>query len=396
LRNLNIAISNDVAKMMTYVGSVVAYNHGLRASEYAHCVSEGTTDHSIKEEDVYFEASERGVVTRITPHDLNPYVTLPCCTTEEARSFARGGTVKYLAVQKGHRRGVFANPAEFSESTRGYPGAVSNVFTNRSKAAEFCRDPTVDRRPTTPFSSVQRVHMLLRSSKAQKDGHVRRLVLQRGDDVFLNGSIQPNLERQLMQDLFTFCSMANFDPSDGQRPLFSRRRNLRVLLLNRFMVSEALKAAAVHFGLDETLFSSHCHRIAAASVLSQHGYGEEDIRKFIGWAGRSSLLYERDFSNRPSTLRLASSGTTMSLQDVAALVPPRRHAARYIASQAAPSQQPRQEVVRRPAVSLPTPPTRVHPIPTRRCHSRLCRSLEQTGVDEEGTLIKTMKRSAGT
>ena len=128
--------------------------------------------------------------------------------------------------------------------------------------------------------------------------------------------------------------MASFDPTDGTRPLFSRRKNLRVLLLNRSMVSEALKAAATHFGMDESLFSSHCHRIAAASVLSQHGYGEEDIRKFIGWAGRSSLLYERDFANRPSTLRLAAGGTSLSLQDVQAMVPPRRHAAHLLTSAA--------------------------------------------------------------
>ena len=318
---------DDVAMMMVYVGSVVAYNHGLRASEYAHCASEGATDHSIKEEDVYFESSALGAVTRIMPHDLNPYVTLPCCSTEEARLCALRGKVRYLAVKRGHQRGVFADPHTFAEATRGYEGAISAVFTNRGKAAEFCRDPVADKRSLVSFSSIQRVHMLLRSSKAQKDGHVRRLVLQRGEDVLINGVLQPNQERQLMHDLYTLCSMANFDPTDGQRPLFSRRRQLRVLLLNRFMVSEALKAAATHFGLDEGLFSSHCHRIAAASVLSQHGYGEEDIRKFIGWAGRSSLLYERDFANRPSTLRMAQSGTVMSLQDVEALVPPRRHAA---------------------------------------------------------------------
>ncbi len=105
-----------------------------------------------------------------------------------------------------------------------------------------------------------------------------------------------------------------------------------------------------------------CSVATAASALSQAGYAEEDIRKFIGWCGKVSLRYERDF-DRPSTLGLAQAGRAMSLRDIHALVPPQRFQ--------------RQPTIPTPTFNLRTSTSPIH------THQTNPRSIEQRSPDIE-------------
>jgi hypothetical protein len=321
--------NDDAGMMMTYIGNACAYDKGMRCSEYAHSDLNEEGEHAIRAEDVYFEAHEDGdLLKRYLPHDFSRFTPLPCCTSTEAkdakeRNQLKGG-VRYYAVRKGFRRGVLACIHEYRASILTYPGGEGKVFSNRAKAAEYCINEDIDRRPQVDTSSIERIHMLIRSAKNSRDGTIRRLVFQRTKAS--TGQWNDDAEGTLVGDIIEFVKAANFTEQDGTRQFLSREKNKRVLKLNRHHVSQSLKDAAVHFGLDPEFFSSHCHRIAAASALSQAGYGDEDIRRFIGWVGKSSQLYERDFKLRPSTLRLLEQGYAVSLQDAGSMVPPRAHA----------------------------------------------------------------------
>jgi len=308
--------TNDAAKMMIYVAVALAYNKGLRASEY--CVS-GDSDHAITAADVFLEGTiGDDTYVRYQPHDLLRRTHFPVCTTEEARAASaregRSNTV-YFAVRRGFQRGVFASKAEYLQAITNYRNADCSIHSSRISAAAFCADPTLDIEHEVDTSVIERIVFIMRSEKTRRNGETRRIVLTRPH---IAPPTAPDDESVLVSDIITFIKAAHFT-QDTSRPFFSRLLNLRVLKLSRVSVSSALKDAAVHFDFDPALFSSHCNRIAAATALAQAGYGEEEIRRYIGWAGRSSLRYERDFL-RPSTLRLQSSGA-LSVADVRTLAP---------------------------------------------------------------------------
>lgn len=321
--------ADDASMMMTYIGNACAYDKGMRCSEYAHSDLNEEGEHAIRAEDVYFEAHEEGdLLRRYLPWDFSRFSPLPCCTATEAKEAKLRnnlrGSVRYYAVRRGFTRGVLACLHEYRASILTYPGGDGKVFTNRAKAAAYCIVEDLDSRPQINTSSVERIHMLIRSAKNSRDGTIRRLVFQRTKSP--TGEWNEDAEGTLVGDIIEFTRAANFSEHDGSRQFLSREKDKRTLRLNRHHVSQSLKDAAVHFGLDPEFFSSHCHRIAAASALSQAGYGDEDIRRFIGWVGKSSQLYERDFKLRPSTLRLLEQGYAVSLQDAGSMVPPRAHA----------------------------------------------------------------------
>jgi hypothetical protein len=322
--------TGNAEMMMVYIGNACAYDKGMRCSEYAHSTANEEGEHAIRVEDVYFEAhSSTDILQRFLPFEFSKYAQLPCCSVVEAKAShllnRLRGSPKYYAVRAGHRRGVFACIHEWRAALKDFPGLPEGAaFTSRAAAAAYCIREDLDRRPPIDCSRIVRIHMLLRSAKNSRDGTVRRLVFQRsfGED----GSIQTDAESTLVGDIIEFAKSADFSEADSNLQFLSRRKDLRVLKLNRFHVTQSLKDAAVHFGLDPEFFSTHCHRIAAASSLSQAGYGDEDIRRFIGWVGKSSQLYERDFQLRPSTLRLLEQGYSISLTDTASMVPPRAFA----------------------------------------------------------------------
>lgn len=92
------------------------------------------------------------------------------------------------------------------------------------------------------------------------------------------------------------------------------------------MVSAALKAAAITFGLPASMFSTHCNRIGCASDLAAYGLQDTDLKKFIGWKSDSSFLYQRGSEKDPSALRARASGRTLAIADVANLIPVGRSA----------------------------------------------------------------------
>ena len=61
--------------------------------------------------------------------------------------------------------------------------------------------------------------------------------------------------------------------------------------------------------------------VGAASVLSEEGFTEEEIKKYGGWSGDSHKLYELGFSKRPSVLRITQQGGGVDMSDIRSLAP---------------------------------------------------------------------------
>jgi hypothetical protein len=102
---------------------------------------------------------------------------------------------------------------------------------------------------------------------------------------------------------------------------FSRYKNDKRKQMIPKMVNMCLKDAARNFGLPPAMFSTHCNRIGCATDLVSDGLQDGDLRKFVGWNSDSSLLYQHGSSKDPSALRSSSSGSGLSLNEVANLVP---------------------------------------------------------------------------
>ena len=150
------------------------------------------------------------------------------------------------------------------------------------------------------------------SSKTLSDGIGRDLFLARGSPV----------ESQLLDDLLHWSRISGIQQTDI---FFARykddRGRMRKKQLTPKMVSAALKDAAILFGLPSTMFSTHCNRIGCASDLAAYGLHDDDIKRFIGWKSDASLLYQRGSAGDPSALRAEEIGGTLSISDVASLVP---------------------------------------------------------------------------
>jgi len=243
---------------------------------------------------------------------------VPYCTVQQAQA-CNGGRAKYFALRSGGLRGVYPSREELVAAVGGHEGAVWKTFSSRPKAVQFCFDDALDLRPLIIPARVRRIVMKARSSKANTEGNVRWVCVTRQPSQ-QDGST--DAETQLLEDLVAFLGVAGFQESDQDVPFFSRLGpSLEFKRLNRYMVSKALKDAAVQFGFDPKYFSSHCHRIGAASVLSEEGFTDEEIKKYGGWSGDSHKLYELNFSKRPSTLRIAQQGGGVAMNDIRTLVP---------------------------------------------------------------------------
>jgi hypothetical protein len=200
-----------------------------------------------------------------------------------------------------------------------HDNAVWKSFTNRAQAVKYCIVEEDDSRPEVDTAKVLRLMFTMRSSKANTDGNLRRFCVERRP-CLADGT--QSAETELLEDLVAFLKVAGFQECDREVPFFSRLGpSLQYKKLNRYMVSKAVKDAAVHFGFDPRHFSSHCHRIGAASVLSEEGFSEEEIKKYGGWSGNSHKLYEVSFAQRPSVLRITQHGGGVSMNDIRSLAP---------------------------------------------------------------------------
>ena len=151
------------------------------------------------------------------------------------------------------------------------------------------------------------------SGKTRTDGNARDLFLARTSKV----------ETQLLEELLHWCKASGVKDGDI---FFARYKadthgTIRRKQLIPKMVSCALKEAAIVFELPPEMFSTHCNRIGCASDLRAYGESDDDISRFIGWTSDASLLYQRGSSNDPSALRAGASGGTLSISDIANLVP---------------------------------------------------------------------------
>ena len=169
--------------------------------------------------------------------------------------------------------------------------------------------------------SIQNGVLSIVSSKNIKDGIARNLFLSRVSPV----------ESQLLDDLLSWCHESRVKATDI---FFSRykpdnRGTVRRKQLIPRMVNMALKEAATTFGLPASMCSTHCNRIGCTNGttdLAAYGVQDGDLKKFVGWKSDSSLLYQRGSEKDPSALRAGATGGTLTISDVANLIPVGRSA----------------------------------------------------------------------
>ncbi len=87
------------------------------------------------------------------------------------------------------------------------------------------------------------------------------------------------------------------------------------------MVGTSLKEAAATFGLSATMLSTHCSKIECASYLAGYGLSDSELKKFIGWKSDSSLLYQSSSEKVPIAVRAGATCGTLTVSDVANLIP---------------------------------------------------------------------------
>ena len=166
---------------------------------------------------------------------------------------------------------------------------------------------------TSSAESIVSGSLSVVSSKTITDGIARTLFLSR---------VSP-IESQLLDDILLCCIESKVKATDifFSRYKADKRGIVRRKQLIPKMVSAALKAAAVTFGLPESMFSTHCNRIGCASDLAAYGLQDPDLKKFIGWKSDSSFLYQRGSEKDPSALRAGASGRSLTISDVTSLIP---------------------------------------------------------------------------
>ena len=218
---------------MAGLANMLAFEFGLRVSEY--CYNKDPDDnHAIMANDVLFEVvTADGITTKLTPWQL-------------------------IAPPR-----LGQNEQVGGKQTKVYPS-----------------DTTSTRQGIHP-SSVDLIHLLLRSQKNHPDGSTRHLVLRR------DHQCPSSPKNTLMDCMVTFAKFSKIGQED---PFFSRWKDGRKVL-HRRMVSKMLKDTAKDLGYPEKNFSSHCNRIGCASGLHAARYTPEDISMFIGWTSDAVFGY---------------------------------------------------------------------------------------------------------
>lgn len=303
--------TSPATDMMSYLGSALCYNFGFRAGELA------SGDHTILTDDVSFEIVD---FSRVAPWQLRPKL-YSTTIHPSVPGVTRKGPRQYFVVHGGGRPGIFTSLTEAQASrvarmdplylppSGGIDGHIQ-AFPSLSKAVVFMESKREAFGPEIPSQLVISMHAFLRSQKNIKDGTMRMVFVQRGLSLE---------EDQLLDDLIRFSKAGQ--AAEGQIFL-SRWLDGRHRKLQRCDLCEIIKAAAIHFGLDPTLFSSHCFRIGCATMLAISGlYSEDDIRKYIGWMSKSSFRYQHVAHHAPSALRLGEQGHGLSVREVGALGP---------------------------------------------------------------------------
>ena len=185
--------------------------------------------------------------------------------------------------------------------------ASEYIFTKDGRHAIMCEDVdfilTGHRRaspweltPAIATAEVERVLLVIRSSKCDKTGRGRYLYISR----------RTPHESQLLDDLIHWCRESGVTKGD---PLFCRyqvgaKGRLGRLILTNKMVSEALKTMAAVFGFDVCFFTTHSLRIGGATTMLALGVSTRDVEKTGGWANPVTLqrVYDQNTCHDLGTL----------------------------------------------------------------------------------------------
>jgi site-specific recombinase XerD len=131
---------------------------------------------------------------------------------------------------------------------------------------------------------VNKILFKVRSTKTERYGHTRFLVLKRGS----------KFETLLLTDILTWVKIAGC--VCAEKPFLSRtavgtNRQTRTRLLTRKEVSMALKDIAKKMGHTDVgfAFSPHSLRIGGASTMISKGASTEETRMIGGWAKDSQV-----------------------------------------------------------------------------------------------------------
>jgi len=149
-----------------------------------------------------------------------------------------------------------------------------------------------------------------RSHKGNSKGRGRIVMLKR----------ETQEESLLLDDVIAFNKKKNAHVDTDL--FFSRIANNRLKKLIRNMISVALKSVAIEFDLPPEHFSSHCARIAGATVLEHAGHSDSIIKKIGNWSSDVSLMYPDTTSATTGVLNIIDSKQKhLSVDDVRRLKP---------------------------------------------------------------------------
>jgi len=171
----------------------------------------------------------------------------------------------------------------------------------------------IGRLPLSSASDISDIIIDLCSSKSDRDGHGRRLTISRA-----NGPTDSNF----IDTLYTFTAKASHKFPDD--PFLSRYRGQRRKKLHRGMVSNALKFAARHFGIDELYFSTHSLRIGGATAGAAGGRSRSSLCRLGGWSelSTSDAIYRHITPQDRGILSLVDDGSHLfSTRDLRSMVP---------------------------------------------------------------------------
>mgnify|MGYP000134237448 CR=1 FL=1 len=128
------------------------------------------------------------------------------------------------------------------------------------------------------LDTIELVHVISRSSKTRES---------RGKTEFLGRDDSDSL--QLLTDLFHWVQLSAIKAGDYFLSRNSKGRNKR---LNRRMVTGLVKAAATHFGLPVSRYSTHSLRIGGPTEMLAAGASSSDILLASGHQSDAGLLYQ--------------------------------------------------------------------------------------------------------
>lgn len=158
------------------------------------------------------------------------------------------------------------------------------------------------------FPTVKLIQVISRSSKTRAS---------RGKTEFI-GREDPDSD-QLVSDLMSWAQLSGVQNGNFFLSRFANGRNKR---LTRCMVTNLVKASAVHFSLPVNRYSSHSLRIGGPTEMLAAGVPSSEILLASGHESNAGLLYQLNSARVKKPLQVVgSTGVGLSTAETLAMMP---------------------------------------------------------------------------